>query len=174
MLANEPNDIVADLLATKWDPTEYGVAATEEPPITTGWYDFNAGGPMVTCTNTDMGVVNGDATGYTGGSGDGGVSKVWAGVVLLNFWAGHRDEIGAINADGTTPNPKALAYGMARHAESILTGYATGTTDDSGDVELASLGMDNPRMRVDTDEDVPAVYRYEANARFTYHEVTPA
>lgn len=172
MLAEEPNVIVKDIVSPLFDETEVGLESGTTVRHHTGWYDFDGGGPQVTYTNTSMGVVNGGQTGFTGGSGDGGHVKVWAGTFFLNCWAGNRNELSGLGTGGTTPNPKSLAYKMAVHVASILDDYAEGTTDDSGNRELSSIGVDTPAMRVATDEEVPAVYRYELTIRFTYKEVT--
>lgn len=173
MLENEPNVIVKDLVSPLFDETAVGLESGTTVRHHTGWYDFDGGGPQVTYTNTTMGVVNGGQTGFTAGTGDGGHVKVWSGYFTLNCWAGNRNELSGLGTGGTTPNPKSLAYSMAVHVSDILDEYAEGTTDDSDNVELASIGTDNPAMRVATDEEVPAVYRYEMIVRFTYREVKP-
>lgn len=168
MLEREPNVIIRGILASEWDSTSYGVASN--PPISTGWYDLDGGGPMVTVTNAEMGVVNGDVTGVTGSSGDGGISRVYTGTCLVNCWAGTRADCEGIAVGGGNLNPKTVAWRMARHADDILVQQARGTTN-AGDPELRSLAPDQPRQLVNTDHE-PAVYRYELTARFTFAETT--
>lgn len=165
MIENGPIVIVKNLLVTGWDATNTPLA--DAPRFHTGWYDFGSSDPQVTVTNPESSVVNGGDTGQTAGTGDGGVSQVRAGTVLVNAWAGTRDDLEGAGTNGGDVNPKDAAYQMAAEVHRIIQSNAQGTSTATGDPELTSLGADATRRVVDTDVD-PVVYRYEVTVRFSY------
>lgn len=167
MLAEEPTVTVRNLLAgATWDSSVTLLA--DAPRVHTGWFDYASGQQQVTVTNPEESTVNGGETGITAGTGDGGVAKVRAGTMLVNGWAGTRDDCeGAGTASNPNPNPKSVAYGLAREIDRIVTENAGGGTSD-----LNSLSVDPAQLRYDRDDDSAVVYRYELTVRYTYAERT--
>lgn len=169
MLSEDPVIIIRDLLDNNW--TTGNTVLANKPDIHTGWYDYGSSDPQVTVTNPEESTVGGGETGHTAGTGAGGVSQIRAGTVLVNCWAGTREDTKGAGSGGSDVNPKEAAYDMAGEVHRIAQANATGTTDSNGNRQLNSLGADPVRRVVDTEKD-PVVYRYEATVKFTYGERT--
>lgn len=169
MLEEDPVVIVQDLIETNWDADN--TPLTADPRVHTGWYDFGSPDPQVTVTNPEESTVGGGDTGITAGSGDGSAVQVRAGTILVNCWAGTREDMEGQGDGGADVNPKDAAYKMAREVHRILMANASGTDDDSGNPQLTSLSADGIRRLVDTEPE-SAVFRYEVTARYTYTEKT--
>jgi hypothetical protein len=153
-----------DLLSAEWTPGN--TRLSDAPRVHTGWYDTGSSGQQVTVTNPEGGVVNGGDTAATGG-GAGGASQVRAGTVLVNCWAGSREDCRGVGDGGRDVNPKSAAYSMAVEAHRIVQSSADGRdTDGDGVPEYPALGADTARRVVDTD-DGTATYRYEVTVRYT-------
>lgn len=166
MLPRDPKIIFRNVIRSNWNADNTPLA--DDPRFHTGWYDYGSSDPQVTFTNTEESTVDGGDTGHTGGTGDGGVADVRAGTLLINAWAGTRDDMATAGPGGSRVNPKAASYQMAVEINRILGENADGTLHpDTGDPELNSIGGDEGRELVDTGPD-NAVFRYEVQGRFTY------
>lgn len=169
MLDEDPIIVVRDLLSQSWESANTPLA--NDPRIHTGWYDYGSSDPQVTVTNSEEFTAEGGDTGYTAGTGDGGVAQVRVGTILVNCWAGSRDDLEGAGTDGSDVNPKDAAYQMANEVHRIMSNNADGTTDDSGNRQLNSLSADDARRLVETDE-TPTVFRHEVTVRYTYVDRT--
>lgn len=170
MLERDPKIILRNLVSTGYTVSNTPLASA--PRFHTGWYNYGSSDPQVTFTNTEESTVNGGITGHTAGTGDGRASNVRAGTLLVNAWAGTREDMAAAGPDGSRVNPKDAAYQMAREVARILDDNNGGTQHpETGAPELNSIGVDPGRDEVDT-EHGDAVFRYEITARYTYVENT--
>ena len=160
MIEHDPIIVIRDLLNQQWSPSRTsGIDITPH----TGWYDFGSGGPQVTVTNDNSFAIEGGATGQTAGTGDGGVVQVRSGTVLVNAWAGNRDDLRGEAPGGGDLNPKLLAFQMGAEIHRIIQSNASSVD------EFISVGADDIRSLVD--DDVPeTVYRREVTVRYTYHD----
>lgn len=166
MIDEDPVLIIKDLLVNNWDANDTSLA--DAPRIHTGWYNYGSSDPQVTITNPDEFTVGGGNTGISAGTGDGGAAQVRAGTVTVNAWAGTRDDMEGVGDGGSNLNPKDAAYSMAKEVHGIIQNNADGTLDDGGNRQLNSLGADEARRIVDSNDDGPAVYRYEVTVKYTY------
>lgn len=156
-----PPEDIADLLRsrlqTNWDKTNTPLGSN--PHFSTGWYDFGSGGQQVTVTNPESSAVRGGDTGITSSGGDGKASQLKAGTVLVNAWAGDRNDCEGVGPNGEDRNPKQVCYKMAVEACRVVAQI------DAKQTAFLSIYPDDDR-RLPPDDD--GVYRYEVTVRFTF------
>lgn len=149
--------LVRDTLRANWDNT--GLAVTlSDSDIHTGWYDDSKGYPQISVTRSDEGVVGGGEAGFTGIRGDGsGVTQLRSGVVLVDVWAGSRDDYDARGRE------KVQLEQMAETAEKILH------TEAASVPEVASVAVTTRTNIADTDS-TPTEYRVQLEVTYVWQK----
>ena len=159
----------------------FGSAITEnddegyrQPEISTGWWDNQTSRPQITVTNPSEGVLDGGSTGYTSGTGTGGVGRIWTGYALVNAWV--KDDDIRLRATQSTidagrASGKQVSYMLAKNAAEVITDYANGYLHpETGRVVFRSMGVDDVERRATPDQD--ELYRYEFSALFNHADTT--
>lgn len=158
--------IIKGVLDSGFDRTNTDLAS--DPPVHTGWYNYNQGGVAISVSNAEDGPVGGGDTGITGMDGGGNTTQIRAGFVLVNCWPGTRAETSDATTASGTDNPKELAWQMALEVVKTIGSNGSGTTHPStGEQELNSLAPGTKR-RVADDAGEETRYRYEVPILYSY------
>jgi hypothetical protein len=145
-----------------------------QPEISTGWWDDQTSRPQITVTNPSEGVLDGGSTGYTSGTGTGGVGRIWTGYALVNAWVKDSDvrsRATQSTIDAGRASGKQVSYMLARNAASVITDYANGYYNPTtGEVIFRSMGVDDVERTATPEQD--DLYRYEFSALFNHADTS--
>lgn len=149
--------LIRDTLRNNWDNTGLP-GSLSDSDIHTGWYDERKGFPQISVTRSDEGVVGGGEAGFTGIKGDGsGLTQLRSGVVLVDVWAGSRDDYDANGRE------KVQLEQMAETVEKILHQQAAAVP------ELDSVAVTSRTNITETDT-TPAEHRVELEVTYVWQK----
>jgi len=146
---------VKNLLRDEYDSSGHPKQLTSSD-IHTGWWDAGKGNPQISVTNDEESPFDGGRTGYAGYRGDGsGPIQHRQGTVLVNCWAGTRDDYSERGLEQKQANE------MRNEVERIIFNNATAID------ELDSLSVISAEKVVETD-DTPSMHRVQIEVQYTY------
>lgn len=178
-LEEDPLAIIASILRDNWDTSN--TTYSSQPHVHTGWWDWGRPELEVTVTSPQFlpvagGGGGGEAqTGYAGTQGDGTAVQNYNGFCLVNAWGGtfDSDVLAGESTDGGMLSPKICSWEFKKEVTRILRDHAGGTTADDNSEQLRYVAPGETRRLVqkDNEDEHPALFRWEVEARAGYTEV---